>query len=342
MKNYLKILAIISLFTTIIYAKRDVTPTTLNISAFTYPVNIASINLSYQNLSDSFDILHLHKDRDELEKNYGALGDANGVDIRIGYGANKFFTILYNLDFLNIDYLNDMLKNRKNEIVARVNFYDVPYYIMDAFTMDIGYVNNSASNIDISKASRSAIYSNLDDNVELSLKDLSDNSYYLRFILGNRFHSSIINLYAGLSYSKINTIINQDIKNSLNLTINSKKEKLDRTEKALIFGISYSAEFGNFILDKSIEYRRLYRSGQVPNDKKSNLIINLNLSRVIHKGLLLYLGGTIMFDNLNGIIPYTYNKYTSDQFDDRYGYIRLGFVYNFDTKDILYSKPLKQ
>ncbi len=337
MRSYVKYILVLSLVILNLDAKgRSVTPTTLDVSAFTYPTDMASINVNYQNLSSSFDLFHLHKDRDEIEKSYGALGDATGVDIHLGYGVNRFFTILYNLDFLNIDYLDDKLKNRRNELVARVNFYDAPYYIMDAFSMDIGFINNSASDVGVGHVAKDAIYSDLDSNTKVDLKDLSDNSYYLRFILGNRFHSSIFNLYAGISYTKIDTTIKRDLRNNLNLIIDTKKEDLDRTEKSLFLGLSYSTEFGNFILDKSIEYRRLYRSGKVSNENNSNLLINLNISRVTHKGLLIYIGGVMMFDNLNGVIPYAYNRYTQKQFDDKYGYLRLGFVYNFDTKSMLY------
>ncbi|MNN81568.1 hypothetical protein D3C81_1984060 [compost metagenome] len=41
-----------------------------------------------------------------------------------------------------------------------------------------------------------------------------------------------------------------------------------------------------------------------------------------------------MLHQFNGVIPYLYNKYTKNKYDKKYGYAKVGFVYNFDTSKL--------
>jgi hypothetical protein len=336
MRNYIKFISIFALLNITLFAK-GVSPTTLNISAFPYPKDRAGIKLDFQHLSDDIDLFNINKDQKEIDLNYGYLGDSNGFEFRIGYGFSRFITLFYDLNYLKSKYMGEDLKNRKNELGIRVNFYDVPYYIFDAFSLEAGYISNGASSIDITAPSSMALFYNTENLKSVKLDDLGDDSFYFRLIYGNRFKNSILNLYGGFKYSSVDTTITQNI-DSQNLRegIIKKDEDLSRDEKSLHIGINYTFEIGNFVVDKSLEYSRIYRSNGLKNDHNHNLELNINISRVIHRDLLIFIGGRLLFNQLNGVVPYAYNRFNEDSFGEKFGYVKMGFVYNFDTKNLFY------
>ena len=273
-----------------------VSATSQDIRAFVLPSDTMSLKLSYNRANDAIDFLNINDAADPLVP-YSALGDSSGMDLSVGYGIHPFISLYYNIQALNIHYAGGEVKNIKNDLYARVNFYDVPHYSFDDFSMDIGYVRNASDDFN-------------------NLSDLSDNSYYIRLLLGSRFSSSLLNFYTGFKYSSINTAINNI--------------DAGRNEKSLMLGISHTIEFSRFILDSRYEYSRIFDRESTLSENKSNSVFDINLAYAYHDSLLFFIGTTIMFNQFNGLIPYLYNSQTQVAFDKTYSYAKLGFVYNFD------------
>ncbi len=271
----------------------DVAATSQDMRAFVLPKDTLSMRGAYLLSNDTIDILNIN--------NKSALGDSSGVNFNLGYGAQQFFSLYYNFEALNIHYAHSKIKNRKNELYARVNFYDSPHYSFDDFSMDVGYIHNSADDFN-------------------HLSNLSDNSYYLRLLLGSKFTTALLNFYTGVKYTAINTT--HDASNQ------------DRHEKTLMLGTSYTQEFSHYILDAQYEYLHMFGRGSALDETKSNHQINLNLSRTINKDFLIYIGTKVMFKQFNGTIPYLYNAQTQSDFDKTYILTNLGFVYNFTLSDV--------
>ena len=296
LKQHFKTLSLLLALTTSLTAE-NIAQTTQEIRAFVLPEDTVSIRGTFKHINDTLDVFNLNQ---AAVKNdiYSALGDSSGIDFLFAYGAHQHISLYYNFEALNIDYAGDTLKNRKNDIFARVNFYDNPHNSFDDFSMDIGFVRNS------SKA------------LNPQLKDLSDNTYYLRFLLGSRLTSSLFNVYAGAKFSSIKTVLFNN--------------EINRDEKSLSLGLSHTVEFSKLLIDSNYEYIHMFGRASNLTDNKSNHILKLNLSRAINDNFLIFVGTKVMLNQFNGLIPYLYNTQTQSAFDKTYSLLKLGFVYNFN------------
>ncbi len=280
-------------------AQADIAATTQDIRAFVLPENTLTLRASYLRTNNAIDILNLNE-KAETGDIYSGLDDSAGLDLSLGYGVGQFYTLYYNFEARNIHYAGAKVKNRKNELYARVNFYDTPHNSFDDFSMDIGLIHNSADDFN-------------------HLSNLSDNSFYLRLLLGSRFNTALLNFYTGFKYSAINTTLQQ--------------ANHDRDERTLLLGTSFTKEFHDYILDANYAYMRMVGRGSRLSENKSNHILELTLSRIIKKDFIIFMGGEIMLNQFNGLIPYLYNTQTQSAFDKTYAGAKIGFVYNFSLEN---------
>jgi hypothetical protein len=345
----------------------DITPATNDISAFAIPKDKLSIRGTFNYLDKDIDLFNSISK--SATKEYGYIGKLSGGDLSFRYGIHKHISLFYNFQALNLDYFNQDMTNVKNELFVRVNFYDVPNYIFDVFSMDVGLIRNASSDLSIknptsfvnlTKKIRPDIdnLNSLNGNLlyegkaisnqidlvngkslspKLSISDLSDNSFFIRFLWGNRFSSSYFNFYTGLKYSDVSTKISYSPKSSANPSYVSLASKfgadddLGRNEKDIFAGLNFVFETQNYIFDFNYEYDRLFGRGNLTlGDHNHNSIFDINIATKINRDFLVYIGGRAMTNQFNSVIPYMYNNYTQDTFGKRYGYVKLGFIYNFD------------
>ncbi len=278
---------------------RDITSTTQDIRAFVLPKGALTVRGALHTINETVDVLNINTSP-ATNKPYSALGNTHGGDLSLAYGIDHHFSLYYNYSRMNISYANSTLKNGHHEIYTRINFYDNPQNVFDDFSLDVGYVRDASK----------------DFNTEL--QDLDNNSYYLRFLWGNRFNSALLNFYTALRYNKIHTTVAGN--------------SADSTEKALSLGVTNTIEFSHFLLDSSYEYLRMFdRPGNL-DAYKSNHTLKSNLGYILNKNALIYVGVTFMSSQFNGHIPYLYNQKTQNSFDNAYTYLSCGFVYNFSLK----------
>jgi hypothetical protein len=302
-KSLVKLSLALSFISTLSVASaRDIASTTEDIRAFVLQKDTATIRGAYHASNGAVDVLNLNSQPDAGDR-YSALDNATGVDFSIAYGIHKHISLYYNFQAFNIDYVGEKLKNRQHDIYTRINFYDDPQNHFDDFSIDLGYLHNASTDL----------------NSEMT--DLSDNSFYIRLLVGSRFQTALLNFYAGFKYSSIDsTLLNQDA---------------SRDEKSVNLGFTHTIEFSNTILDTGYEYIRLFNRESDISENKSNHIIKMKLSHPIDDALLIYIGSTVMLNQFNGLIPYLYNNKTQSSFDKTYNYVSVGFVYNFKTSSLL-------
>jgi len=348
--------------------------TTTDIRSAVMTKNHLGIRFSYNRINDTIDIFDIKQKELGSTANFGSIGDSSGLDLSLAYGVNEYFSAFYNFEYLRLHYIDNMLKNKKNEIFAKINIYHNPMSFFEDLSADIGYVRNSASDLDIKSSSQlNSMIQKVNPidgltiegsvmsykNKKLSVRDditnepispfirigdMSDNSFYLRFLTGFNYETNIFDIYAGLKYTSINTTVSiQPKKNASTLQDILKNAGysdvvLDRSEKSAFFGFNYTVEFSNFIFDANYEYLTIWGRDNEIEKTEDNHIIKSALSYIVNKELLIYLGGKLMINQFNGVIPYLYNKYTKNKYDKKYGYAKVGFVYNFDTTK--YFTPL--
>jgi len=151
-------------------------------------------------------------------------------------------------------------------------------------------------------------------------------------LLGKIFSEhSILDFYLGFKYTKITTGISfYPNKNSfINDSLKSYKiPNMNRDEKNINIGFSYLLEKYDFIYEFNYEYDKMFRDSDI-SYIDYNHIVNASIGMKVMKNALVYIGGRLMMEQFNSDIPYLYNRYTKTQFDHKYGFAKIGFVYRF-------------
>ncbi len=346
----------------------DLSYTTNDIGAFTLPAKSFNIKGSYNRINDTIDFLNIKEQElgSSVVSKYGSIGDSSGIDLSLAYGINNYISLYYNYENLNMHYMGSTLNNHKNDIFLRLNISNHPTNFFNSVSMDIGYSRNNAVDLNIKNINTlNSLFKKIKPNSNIFIKedkvtisvdnelvrlldkngkavapyisigDLSDNSLYFRFLTGMRWSNTIVDFYTGIKYVDIHGLITLEPSTKILQDKISEfgKSDISRSEKQALFGISYKTEIGKFLLEANYEYDRIF-SRNITNENNHNQIVNAAISTIVTNNLLIFVGGKLMLNQFNGVIPYLYNEYTASKYDKKYGYMKVGFVYNFDTSKI--------
>jgi len=170
----------------------------------------------------------------------------------------------------------------------------------------------------------------LDEKPWVALKDTNDKSFYLRLLAGIYFNKSAMDFYIGLKRTTIkNTAtVNQDLLDKAEQQGYDLLKVLDRDETMYMLGFNYTLESKDFIYEFEFEYDKFQRYRGL-DYIDYNYIVDAGISYKMTKNFLLFSGARVMYRQLNGEIPYLYNKYSQTSYDHKYGYARFGMQYSF-------------
>jgi len=319
------------------------------------------IKSAYLKVNDTLDVLNLkEKILGDVSK-YGSIGDLDGYDFALRYGVTSKNTVILNYQRWNIAYGDSTLQNKKLEFINKYNLFYNPYSFFNAFTIDVGYTQDSSvpllitsdaslnaliqkikpgtstklNNGTISKGdSTFTLYDRVGNLIKpyLSIENLKSESYLARVLLGKKLSSNaLIDLYLGVKminiksavafYPDDNALVNK-------LAGDFKSPNLNRSEKTMELGFIYTHKVDKMIYEFNYEYTKIFRDADVSYTDK-NSIVNFIVAREITKDALIYVGGKLMMQQFNTDIPYLYNKYTKTKFDKKYGFASFGAVYRF-------------
>ncbi len=330
------------------------------------PSNTVKIKANYNRINDAIDILNIKEQELGSNNDYGTMGDASGYTLTLGYGFNELITLYYDHDYLNVHYIDSTLKNKKHDLFAKINLYNNPNNrLFQSFSIDIGYLNNSADNLDIKKTSTlnsiakkirpgtnivfdgqgivfngNGLYIFNEDGLRvpfLRLANLQDDSLYARVIADMNLPNSILHFYSGYKSTSIETAIT--LEPSDNEIIAAALDEfgslnLKRDEKTLFAGFNYTYQYNTYLFEIGYEYLKIFDREKVLEATDNNHILTASISKQITHDLAIFIGGKAMLHQFNGVLPYLYNEYSKNQFDKKYGYVKLGFIYNFDLSNL--------
>ncbi len=334
--------------------------TTQGICLCPLPKNTLSIKANYNRINDTIDILNI-KEQELGSRNFGAMGDASGFDISLGYGINDYSAIYYDFEYLGVNYADTKLKNKKNNIFTKINLYHNPKNIFQTFSIDFGVTLNSADDLDIKKVStlnsmlqkmkpgtsikfngtglefKGSTLTIFDQDGVLPpfirIANMSDTSFFIRGLTGIKFQNSILQLYSGLKTTSIESLITLEPSNS-QIIADAIKEfgllDLNRDEKTLFAGFNYALKYQDFIFEAGYEYLKIFGRESKLDATDDNHILNGSISKNINEDFRVFIGGKAMLNQFNGVIPYLYNEYTKHKYEKKYGYAKIGFIYNIN------------
>ncbi len=342
-------------------AEQNIAMTTTEIRAFPLEPKQGYLDLAYERVNDTLDLFNVRQSQLGNAKNYGAIGDAVGYRIGAGYGLLPYLSLHYEFERLNVNYIDEKLKNSKHDLFMKVDLYRNPSAMIETYGIDFGYVRNSAADLAIRREStlnsmfqkvkpgssfrieNGVIYYGENASIEfldtepphLLISDMKDDSFYIRFLAGTKIKRSVLNLFLGFKTTSIHSRINLKPDDPLLQAAIESFGDLDlaRHEQSLFGGFTWNIEYNRWLLDLGYRYIRLFHRGSDLDETNDNHIIDAAVGYPLNDRTLLYVGGRLMLHQFNGVIPYLYNKYTQSKYDKKYGYARFGIVYNFDAKE---------
>jgi len=164
----------------------------------------------------------------------------------------------------------------------------------------------------------------------INLYDSWDFTNFIRFTVGKAYR--YINPNAFIEYGK--TDINSKIDTNLKYYVPKGFEdslpdlplNLDRDESYLKFGLnSFIRTPFKTLTYLEYNYIVLNRDSGLGYEH-SNHVVRLEINYFLGRYLTFFVGGVYLHRQLNGIIPFLYNKYTQTTFDHRYGWAEAGFI----------------
>lgn len=335
--------------------------TTGNICLCPLPANTLQTKISYNRINDTIDVLNIKEQELGSNPNYGSIGDASGLDISLGYGINDFSALYYDYEYLSVHYADARLRNKKHDIFTKINLYHNKNNLFQTFSVDLGYVRNYANDINIKNIStlnsmvqkmrpgtkiqfdgQGIIYGNsalyiFDQNgivvPSIKIADMSDSSFYARVLSGLEFENSVLDFYAGVKKTSIKSYVTLEPSDAPIISAALQEFgnlDLKRDEKTIFGGFNYALSYKSFIFEGGYEYLKIFGRSFKLNATDDNHIFNGAITKIVTDDFKVFIGGKAMLNQFNGVIPYLYNEYTKHRYDKKYGYAKVGFIYNFN------------
>jgi hypothetical protein len=334
-----------------------------DVHTLTVPKSEIEISLAKQLMNDTVDMLNIKESEFGGNKKFDAIGDLDGNGVKLRYGITNDLMINLDIQRQNIQYSDNTLTNKKEDIYLRYNiFQNEGTFFNSGVSIDIGYVRNKLDNFymkdiniindTIAKilpnenaklvyedgstkpkgyyANFDSTSTNLNDEPYISLEDTLDKSNFIRLITGWHTIHSTTDFYIGIKNTKIKTTISttDEILDLANKEGYDLEQNLNRSEKMYMAGFNYSIEHKKFIYEFGFEYDKFIRDEGL-DYIDYNYIFDMSITRYINKNLSVFVGSKIMYRQLNGQIPYLYNTYTQTSYDHKYGYVNAGIQFNF-------------
>ena len=171
-------------------------------------------------------------------------------------------------------------------------------------------------------------------NVEdpyLKIYDSYDYTRYIRFTVGKAYYNFYPNIFIEYGktkiYGKLDTNLKYYVPNDYQDILPSLPVNLDRDEQYFKIGLNtfIRTPFNTLTF---LEYYYI----AIDRDKglgyeHSNHVVKAEINYFATRHFVFFLGGIYLHRQLNGIIPFLYNKYTQTTFDHRYGWAEAGLIF---------------
>jgi len=171
---------------------------------------------------------------------------------------------------------------------------------------------------------------------EISIDSMSDQTFYGRSSIAMAFETFTPSLYIEMGHTAISTTIDTNMDDiagnnfkDLFTTYTDFPISLDRNENyaSAGFNLAINTPF-NTVLTTNYEYKKLFRENEL-GFLNTNHTLEMLLSYNVTSNLGVTIGGTYLYRQFNGNIPFLYNKYSQTSFDHPFGWCQVGINYIF-------------
>lgn len=330
------------------------------------PVNALEVSYQYKAMNNTLDVFNV-KDSEFGSSNTvqtNGLGDyaANALLLNyspiensllnltlssqtIGYGSSTLDVLSYGGYGRYIFHPSSLItvgfdigfRGNKGGKVSMSSATDIQYYL-----------NNLGKNIQASETEEYLWLTKKYDNLslsagfpksahpEISVDNMSDQTFYGRSSIAMAFEAFSPSFYIEMGHTAISTTIDTNMDDiagnsfkSLFTTYTNFPISLDRNENYASAGFNLAIDTPfNTTLTTNYEYKKLFRENGL-NFLNTNHTLEMLLSYTITPELGVNIGGTYLYRQFNGTIPFLYNKYSQTSFDHPFGWLQVGINYTF-------------
>ncbi|MCX6073018.1 MAG: hypothetical protein NTY39_01690 [Campylobacterales bacterium] len=330
------------------------------------PTNALEVSYQYRAMNDTLDIFNVKQSEFSSSNTVqtNGLGDYTSHKIVTNYSPSTNSLLNFNLSSQTIGYGSSTLDVLSYGGYGRYIFKPSSLITLG---VDIGFRGNKGKKVTMSSATDIQYYlNNLGKNItasetdqylwltknydnlslsagfpksshpEISIDNMSDQTFYGRTSIAMGFETFSPSLYMELGHTAISTTIDTNMDDiagdsfkSLFATYTNFPISLDRNENYASAGFNLAVHTPfNTVLTTNYEYKKLFRENGL-NFLNTNHTLEMVLSYNITPNLGVNVGGTYLYRQFNGTIPFLYNKYSQTSFDHPFGWCQLGINYIF-------------
>jgi hypothetical protein len=300
-----------------------------------------------------------------------APGDLWGIHLLFNYGLLKNTTLISSFQYRSQNYGFDTIGIKTIDLALKQGLFSVDDLSFPNLAFDAGFRFNSAAAIVYNDQNElNAIVQRLSPGTnigirideyfvwfdqeingnqfslgaqrqgrpdpQISIDDLWDFSSYARLTYGRIWDWFFPNLFFEYGHtkisSKIDTTLMEYIPDDFEDDLPEFPIELSRSENYIKTGLSLHIKLPFKTLFRlEYDYLKLYREDNLGYMDDNN-IIKTDISYFPIPTLAFNIGLIYFERQLNGEIPFLYNKYTQTTFDHPYGYVHIGLTYFFDLR----------
>ncbi|OGL42059.1 MAG: hypothetical protein A3C43_11685 [Candidatus Schekmanbacteria bacterium RIFCSPHIGHO2_02_FULL_38_11] len=284
----------------------------------------------YEHLDSKVDIFNFRKDNN---RTLGNLGDYESYGGMINFGLTESITATLKAEFPKIDYGIDKLKITKIASSLKWNVFKEKSFA-PAVSLGINYKYDRGENIsrrisEITFPGFSTII--LPKPATIEIGGVKDNTYSVSFYVSKLLFEDLV-AHGFIEVGR--TRVESEFNTSLNIPqIQNLLKGLEYDQNNFSVGVGFHYRIKPTLI-LNINYKFVTVDRDIDNDIGSdftkNNIVDVKLNQIINKYVSVTLQGKFYSNNLLGEVPFLYNRLTSEQFNNAYGYIGAVVTFSYD------------
>ncbi len=324
-------------------------------SSMILPKHYLELDYNYGKINDTLDILNL-KQKELKNINAGDIGNYTENGGIINFSLTDDFMVTGILKKRNLDYGKGSLDVKTYGLSFRKSFNSLVSFDFgfiknkgdDIKFIDLDEINYYAKKFDprisIKYTPKFIIFTKKEANgnteeigvlrkedLYISIENMKDYTKFYRLTLGKTYDIFYPNIFFEYGRTKITTKIDSNIRELLpdkyKNFVPGLPVKLDRHEKYYKFGCSLFIKTPLRTLTYIEYFYQKFKRGSGLNYVDYNQVFKAELNYFVRGNIILSIGGIYLHRQLNGEIPFLYNKYSQTTFDHRYGWLNFGLTY---------------
>jgi len=297
----------------------------------------------YERIDSSLDIFDVRKNGGDGKtidsSSLGNLGDYQSFGGIINFGLTDRITLSFKAEFPEIDVGDNNLKITKIAPAIRWNVL-TEKSLRPAISLGFSYKNNRGENIkrrfsQLTLAVDGTTIGPIDFSKPQTIEigGIKDETYSFSLYLSKLLLEDLV-AHGFLEFGT--TRVRSEFDTSIKIAqIQNLLKGVEYDQKNFAIGAGFHYRFKPYLIF-NFNYKFITVDRDINNnigrDFTKNNIIDVKLNYILNKYVAITWQAKYFSNSLLGEIPFLYNKFTSNQFDNPYGYLGIGVTFSYDYR----------